>query len=542
MIKKNALIPKYSFNSNTGEYKILGSDRDADSKFAKASLLSKIIYPTGGESSFEYEGHDYSMKINRTPSTKFIKELKPEKGIIGGARIKKIIDTDERNTSIIREFKYINENKLSSGIALDDIRYLYYNDFKNIGNRRTKQAIEKNINYFSSSLSSSPIEYGRVLEYKNNIPYKEYLFSTYETYPDSLSYVMKAENTKADFKPENMNRNLELKYLDFSNRRRLKLKETFFNNLGQIIKEIEYGYTLPRKNQSTFANDIFRKEHTVSVLPMIYGTYYYIDYYNYPLIKRKTERYFFSNTIIENSDKYTYKNNNSLGVQTISTFFSDKTSKVTTYQYAHEKGNKYLIDKNMIGIPLETTILKNGKIVSKTETQYPTSLEEANHKTKGLPLPLSILSSNLDNDAKKEDVAYTRYDDKGNLIEYKINGITSTAIVYGYHQTLPIAKIEGAAYDEIKNYISAVVEYSNLDKDETSENDLLLALQRLRNNNNFSNFQITTYTHDPLIGVTSITPPSGITEYYKYDFANRLEKVVDINGNILREYQYKYKQ
>ena len=45
-----------------------------------------------------------------------------------------------------------------------------------------------------------------------------------------------------------------------------------------------------------------------------------------------------------------------------------------------------------------------------------------------------------------------------------------------------------------------------------------------------------------MIGVTSITPPNGIREIYHYDAANRLEKVVDINGNILKEYKYQYKQ
>ncbi|MDO5614813.1 MAG: hypothetical protein Q4G16_01390 [Cruoricaptor ignavus] len=33
-----------------------------------------------------------------------------------------------------------------------------------------------------------------------------------------------------------------------------------------------------------------------------------------------------------------------------------------------------------------------------------------------------------------------------------------------------------------------------------------------------------------------------ITEFYKYDSANRLERIVDINGNILKEYKYHYRQ
>lgn len=56
------------------------------------------------------------------------------------------------------------------------------------------------------------------------------------------------------------------------------------------------------------------------------------------------------------------------------------------------------------------------------------------------------------------------------------------------------------------------------------------------------NYQITTYTYNPLIGVTSVTPPSGIRENYIYDNSNRLEKIIDLNNNILKEFKYKYKQ
>ncbi|MDO3427368.1 RHS repeat domain-containing protein, partial [Chryseobacterium sp. APV1] len=35
---------------------------------------------------------------------------------------------------------------------------------------------------------------------------------------------------------------------------------------------------------------------------------------------------------------------------------------------------------------------------------------------------------------------------------------------------------------------------------------------------------ISTYTYDPLIGVTSITPPSGVRQTYTYDPANRLKE------------------
>ena len=61
---------------------------------------------------------------------------------------------------------------------------------------------------------------------------------------------------------------------------------------------------------------------------------------------------------------------------------------------------------------------------------------------------------------------------------------------------------------------------------------------------------VTTYTYDPLIGVTTITPPSGIREQYLYDTANRLKEIQvrerDNTGNYvvktIKELKYNYKQ
>ena len=76
----------------------------------------------------------------------------------------------------------------------------------------------------------------------------------------------------------------------------------------------------------------------------------------------------------------------------------------------------------------------------------------------------------------------------------------------------------------------------------TKESDLIAALDKLRDESTLKGYQISTYTYDPLIGVTSITPVNGVREIYQYDSAKRIEKVIDINGNILKEYKYHYKQ
>lgn len=57
-----------------------------------------------------------------------------------------------------------------------------------------------------------------------------------------------------------------------------------------------------------------------------------------------------------------------------------------------------------------------------------------------------------------------------------------------------------------------------------------------------SDAQMTTYTHEPLIGVTSISDANNRPEYYIYDSFGRLEMVKDFEGNIIKKNDYHYRE
>ena len=257
---------------------------------------------------------------------------------------------------------------------------------------------------------------------------------------------------------------------------------------------------------------------------------------------------------IKTKTEYFYNNPSHYQLTTQKTTFPDLSTQTTEYQYAHEKGNSYLTGKNMVGLPLQTMTYESDilKPINKTETIYPSSQTDADNKTSGLPLPVSVSSLDLKTNAMEKEIIYNQYDNKGNIQQYTLNpdangNGTPVTIIWGYNQTQPIAKIEGIGYNTLMavSGISAIIAdlqtKSAADIDDSTELTLLTALDNFRKNTNLSGYQITTYTYNPLIGVTSITPPSGIREIYNYDSANRLKEVKDVNGNLLKEYQYNYK-
>ena len=166
---------------------------------------------------------------------------------------------------------------------------------------------------------------------------------------------------------------------------------------------------------------------------------------------------------------------------------------------------------------------------------------------------LSSIKTSKGSNPFETRILYHDYDAYGNPLEVSKADGTHIVYIWGYNQTQPIAKIENATYAQVSSRVANLQTLSNADDDRTvdilnsngtitkvgKEGDLREALRNLRIN--FKNSLVTTYTYDPLIGVTSVTDPRGNTVYYDYDPFNRLKHVKDKDGNILSKNEYNYK-
>ncbi|GAA3596724.1 RHS repeat domain-containing protein [Flavivirga amylovorans] len=206
----------------------------------------------------------------------------------------------------------------------------------------------------------------------------------------------------------------------------------------------------------------------------------------------------------------------------------------------------YLNDNHILSPLIEQKSTLNDAALSTQFTQYKDW--GLNYLGTGHIVLPELVQTSKATENLEDRVTYKGYYSNGNIKEIAKSDGTSIVYIWGYNEEYPIAKIENATFEVSKPYTitdsqqtlidNAVTATSN-EVDNNSENILRTKLQLLRDE--FPNAMVSTYTYDPLIGVTSITDPKGYTTYYEYDNFNRLKQVKDTDGNILSQNEYHYK-
>jgi YD repeat-containing protein len=119
-------------------------------------------------------------------------------------------------------------------------------------------------------------------------------------------------------------------------------------------------------------------------------------------------------------------------------------------------------------------------------------------------------------------------------------------LVWGYFGKQLIAKLDNASFENITSSnlqkINSAIGWSNTENSAAVEANIRNEfLNMVANSPFFIGAELTVYTYDPLIGMTSVTDSRGRIVFYEYDEFNRLIYTKDHDGKVLSETRFNYK-
>ena len=192
-----------------------------------------------------------------------------------------------------------------------------------------------------------------------------------------------------------------------------------------------------------------------------------------------------------------------------------------------------------IAEPVQTETTVNGEKTVQRTYYKDWDGDEAQFSYKVWPQFVKTLKGtyNATDNPLENRLNYLEYDAYGNpLMVSKENGAIITYL-WGYDHKYPVAKIENATYQEA---IATGVNLSLINNTSTSDAVVRSELKKVRDG--LPNAMVTTFTYNPLQGVTSVTDPRDYTMFYTYDSYNRLKEVRDQDNHLVSDYEYEYKQ
>ncbi|MFC1224434.1 DUF5977 domain-containing protein [Pedobacter sp. BG31] len=601
----------------------IGLPRLVDPAYCTTATLRRIVYPTRGYKLFFFESNSYSLAVNDAD-----KSLLNKNRIGGGLRIKSIFDYDPLSKKVkgikyyyLKNFTSPNQLvKLSSGVIKNEPEhYRLFTDTLLSGEKfKSSLKSQNSVIPMSENAEGSPIGYSEVAEvYADN----SYVVSKYTNYDDGHL----DENVLGTlFYEKSLTNNFSSLALE-----RGKLKySAVFNNNGSKLKSTTITYQ-PLRNNRTFVRQTDAKRYQVCDYGVagasLSGPYVYeggsYKFYTYPYVPiTAVDSLFDGPTPVVKTVNYYYDNplNKLLTRTEVIRTDGKKTTDLTLYPQDYQTGSGFInqmLTNHIIEQPIENVryvtdpATGNIRIISGKLQTYDatnpllktadfqleslTALDLGNFKFSGSTpgaLPYNTGKGAFNMDQHYRSVAnYTYNQTYANLIQSDISNGTSTAVIWGYNNQLPVAKVVNAAVSEI--YFNGFEEeVSNISSDSktgvkskllnggaytlpvmpalSGNRKYLLSFWYKNTGGNWT-YSSTAYTTLPssisgyqLIDelrihpetakmltsayvsprgqLTAETDASGRSKSYEYDAMLRLKTVRDDQKNILEQYAYNF--
>jgi hypothetical protein len=549
--------PNYyaSFLADTSKLNPYLRSREPDSTYTKAEILRKIIYPTGGYSNFDYENNTYGGFADNWPVslTAYTSD-----SLGGGLRIKSITNYDFANHFAGRKRYFYYKNyaiggRSSSGVLNFKPKFLiayngtitdpqitgYFPDSRYIGASISFTQFNSDGLYPASYAKGNPINYSEVTEMNVDDSYTVFKFKNYDNgYNDNPAENLLADNPQiAPFWKED-----EVNSLDIE--RGQMLSQSQYDTTGVIRTKTIYGYndTITRFNSNVRMLKVFPNPAFSGNFPTLRYLAYLIYTY-YPFVKKQTHfEYTTSGDSIVTVTNFSYDTiYRSLTRQTL--IGSDSGQRTTINRYPPDmvalgQTTPYqaMVTSHQVAPLIETEEDLNGNILSKWITAYKKGLADDTN----LILPYT-LSSQFRSQSPVVRKRFERYDSLGNILILSQPGAAKTNFVWGYARSNPLAIVVNAPYDSVVAALGGSSSVNSLADQPVPFGFIFNILMRgLRNANSLKNSLITTYTFDPLTGMTSQMDPRRMTTYYAYDLLGRLSTVRNNDQEVVKQYCYDY--
>jgi hypothetical protein len=549
-------------NTTVAEYYLDNLDQQAffDSKEpvlekAQAEVLKKITYPTGGFSTFDYALNEYSSKVQTWPFTTVPVANKNS----GGLRVTKITSyTAEGQEAGAKEYHYVKDFLTGGTVSSGVLAYqpTYYEMLS--GNVVPPSRYATSTSAYNGTItikhwSSNPI-FPLSETRGNNVTYSEVT----EVNKDGSAIVYKYKNYDNGYNDIEFPHPVgeDTKVSDNINIKQFWTEDEGISmalERGQIMSESYYeaGHVQPKsKKEYAYNDEPGRFDDNVRVLMQSWNILKRSDipslritanliYTYFPYLKKVTQTDYEPNqtdhvTVVN----YEYDNEYRL-VKKQETTASDGRKITMLNTYTADLATTVPYDEmklqGKVGLLVSSEQQVNDIKITKSTTVFDKNLSP----NTSLILP-KLIKTQYKDKADETKVNFNQYDGKGNLVCSAPQDGIKTCYVWSYNYIYPVAKIVNADYATVVAVLGGQAAVDAFAATMPANNDVNNFLQVLRTDARLSNALVSSYTYNPLLGLSSETDPNNRKMYYEYDHVGRLSIVRDHNNNILKKICYNY--